>query len=289
MISLLLPEMNFKALKHQFVQDIVKDYGPEEALSIFYMAVEKVSGWTKSKFIFNQEAEVDAIEIEHYFFIIKSLQAGQPIQYILEEAHFYGLIFSVNPSVLIPRPETEELVDWIMTTVNQPIHSLLDVGTGSGCIAIALKSNLIATDVFALDISAGAIAVAMKNAVHNKVQVHFMQENVLEYEGDLRFDLIVSNPPYVKEDEREGMRANVLDHEPHSALFVENKNPLIFYKAIADLALKNLNDQGYLFFEINEYLGQECMDMLVDKGFKDIVLKKDMQGKDRMIRCRNYH
>jgi len=280
--------MNFKALKEYFISEMVGYEEPQEALALFYMVVEHVSGRTRSNFLHHQEVEVKPEELSACQEIVKQLKQRKPIQYILKEAHFYGLTFHVDPAVLIPRAETEELVDWILQEVKPTIYkgSLLDVGTGSGCIAISLKKHLENWDVFAMDISAAALTVAVHNAQKNNVQVEFIAADVLTYSSDQKYTVIVSNPPYIKADEKEAMHANVLDHEPHTALFVSNHEPLIFYKAIADLALKNLESQGYLFFEINEYLGEETMAMLRDKGFNDIVLRKDMQGKDRMICCR---
>ena len=262
---------------------------PQEATALFYMTVEHISGMGRGKLLLRQEMDVKPEEFNACEEIIKQLKRRKPIQYILKEAHFYGLTFYVDPSVLIPRAETEELVDWILEEVKPTINkgALLDIGTGSGCIAISLKKQLEGWDVYAMDISATALAVARQNADKNNVQVEFIEADVLTYSGGQQFTVIVSNPPYVKEDEKQAMHANVLDNEPHSALFVSNHDPLVFYKAIADLALKNLERGGYLFFEINEYLGKETIAMLRDKGFNNIVLRKDMQGKDRMICCRS--
>ncbi|MDO7742938.1 MAG: peptide chain release factor N(5)-glutamine methyltransferase, partial [Pedobacter sp.] len=181
-----------------------------------------------------------------------------------------------------------ELVDWILQTVGvtqQKPTNILDIGTGSGCIAISLKKHLNTNNVSALDVSADALIVAEKNAVLNNVIINFINQDILTYSGDENYDLIVSNPPYIKEDERADMHQNVLDHEPHLALFVATERPLLFYEAIADFAIKHLRQDGNLFFEINEYLGKETVAMLEDKGFNKIILKKDMQGKDRMICC----
>ncbi|WP_432713975.1 peptide chain release factor N(5)-glutamine methyltransferase [Pedobacter sp.] len=280
--------MNFKALKPYFTQEIANLYDNEEAESLYYMALEKLTGWGRSKIIFNQEQEIQTTELKLIKDLIVQLQQGKPIQYILEEAHFYGMTLMVSPAVLIPRAETEELVDWIIEEVKgiQPAGNLLDVGTGSGCIAISLKKHLPEWNVAALDISESALKVAAHNALQNKVIVEFIHADVLQFQTAQKYDLIVSNPPYIKEDEKEQMHTNVMEHEPHSALFVSNQNPLVFYKAIAALAEKNLNEKGYLFFEINEYLGQETVEMLAAYGFENIVLRKDMQGKDRMICCR---
>jgi release factor glutamine methyltransferase len=287
LISLLLPGMNFKALRQHFIEEIGAVYDSEEASSIFYMALEQISNWNRSKLMQNHLKEVDSNELERYKEVIQELKSGVPIQHILQDAFFYGLHFEVNAHVLIPRVETEELIHWIVEAVHPAeIHSMLDIGTGSGCIAVTLKKNLPEAKVYAMDISAQALSVAKKNALANHTDVEFINANILDYQSDLNLDLIVSNPPYIKEDERHAMHSIVLDHEPHQALFVSNENPLLFYKAIADFALTNLNENGYLFFEINEYLGEETVNMLSDKGLKNITLRKDMQGKDRMICCR---
>jgi release factor glutamine methyltransferase len=204
--------------------------------------------------------------------------------------HFYGLEFEVNSAVLIPRPETEELVDWIVQKSkikNQKSKiKILDIGTGSGCIAIALAKNLPNAQVFALDVSEQALATAKTNAELNQVTIQFLHQSILETENLCQqFDVIVSNPPYVRELEKQEIKKNVLDNEPHLALFVEDNDALIFYRKIAQLAQKNLNPQGQLYFEINQYLGQEMLDLLREMGFKNSELRQDIYGNDRMIQC----
>jgi release factor glutamine methyltransferase len=277
--------MNFIALKQRFIEQIAVLYDAAEATSIFYLTVEKIANWNRSQAMLNQLQEVE--NLEQYEEVMYQLVNGKPIQHILQETWFYGLRFQVSADVLIPRVETEELIQWILEEVDSasPLN-LLDIGTGSGCIAVTLKKNLPMATVHALDVSAAAISIAGANALANEVELELITSSILSYQSDLQYDLIVSNPPYIKEDEKEAMQANVLDHEPHQALFVSNENPLLFYKAIADFALSNLNAGGQLFFEINEYLGEETVKMLADKGLLHITLKKDMQGKDRMIYCR---
>jgi len=279
--------MNFKALKQHFIEQIAALYDGEEASSVFYIAVEKISDWSRSQAIMNQSEEVKASALEQYTKVIKELNEGKPIQHILQEAYFFGLHFAVNSDVLIPRVETEELIHWILEEVSPGNNlTVLDVGTGSGCIAVTLKKHLPEATVYALDISTAALAIAKKNALAHGADLQFVASSIFDYQSQVKFDLIVSNPPYVKEDEMEAMQSIVIDHEPHQALFVSNENPLLFYKTIADFALSNLKEGGHLFFEINEYLGPETVDMLSDKGLKNIVLRKDMQGKNRMIYCR---
>jgi release factor glutamine methyltransferase len=233
--------------------------------------------------------------VENFDTILKSLELlkqQKPIQYILGETEFYGLPFKVNENTLIPRQETEELVEWIINefgTRNSEFR-ILDIGTGSGCIAVSLAKNLPNAKVYALDVSREAIKVAKENAKLNSLDIEFIEADILSVchadlvSGSHKFDVIVSNPPYVRNLEKELMQSNVLENEPHLALFVENENPLQFYKAITDFAISNLNQKGVLFFEINEYLGKEMIQLLSDSHFKDIELKQDMFKKDRMIR-----
>ena len=207
---------------------------------------------------------------------------------MLGKTSFYGLDFEVNPAVLIPRPETEELVDWIIKSnvaaQASKIIKILDIGTGSGCIAISLAKNIPDAQVFAIDVSAEALATAQKNAEINKVQVTFINKNILETTDlEQQFDIIVSNPPYVRNLEKEEIKKNVLDNEPHLALFVQDNDALIFYRKIAELAQENLSENGQLFFEINQYLGQEMMELLEEMNFKNIELRKDIYGNYRML------
>lgn len=229
--------------------------------------------------------EQEVLKIEHFY---ERLFNNEPIQYILGEAHFYDLVLSVNPSVLIPRQETEELVHWIISDYakgNQPI-SILDLGTGSGCIPIALKQNLPKADVFACDISDEALATARFNARKNKAEVHFFKSDILnnpqvEKEG---FDIIVSNPPYVTRNEKSEMHAKVVSHEPHLALFVSNNDPLLFYRALAQIGLKYLNKEGSLYLEINQYLAKETCVLLAEMGYVT-QLRNDLNNNARMIKA----
>jgi len=286
--SLLLLLMDFKQLENQFIQELNALYDREESKQLYYMVTAHLCGWSRSELLIHQNEYVSEELFSNFDRIRKELIMGKPVQHIFSEAWFYGLKFKVSSSVLIPRPETEELVEWILQTIDGQqgkALSLLDIGTGSGCIAIALKKLRAEIGVEALDISADALNVAKQNAISNEVSINFIEADICQYESGLKYDLIISNPPYITEDERKEMHQNVLQYEPHLALFVTNENPLIFYKSIADFAKINLNPSGKLFIEINEYLGKEMIEMLVDKGFTDIVLKKDMQGKDRMICC----
>jgi len=239
-------------------------------------------------------------EIQLWNSILEQLKKEIPVQYLLGKTSFYGLEFEVNSTVLIPRPETEELVEWIIQNQKSSFDSaqddsgkikILDIGTGSGCIAISLAKNIPNAQVFAIDVSEKALATAQKNAEINEVNVTFISKNILEVvtlsavEGlEQQFDIIVSNPPYVRELEKLEVKKNVLDNEPHLALFVEDNDALIFYRKIAELAQKNLSPNGQLFFEINQYLGKEMVELLEKMDFKNIELRKDIFGNDRMIR-----
>ncbi|MBB2144828.1 peptide chain release factor N(5)-glutamine methyltransferase [Pedobacter sp. LMG 31464] len=296
--------MKLKELATKFSTDLNSLYPEDEALALFQLTLHHLLGLSRADYLLKKEQEISVNDISKFETILKELQTGKPIQYILGEAHFYGLTFKVNESVLIPRPETEELVEWVLTSVagyelqvighNSTTHNpqpttILDVGTGSGCIAIALKKNLSNTNVYALDIAADSLEIAKQNAELNNVDVEFIHQDMLQTQNEestTKYSIIVSNPPYITEHEKAEMHANVLSHEPHRALFVSNEKPLVFYEAIANFALKNLQNNGLLFFEINEYLGQQTIDLLKEKGFTNIELKKDMQEKDRMICCR---
>lgn len=218
--------------------------------------------------------------------IVFQLKKYKPIQYIIGKTEFFDLEYMVSPAVMIPRPETEELVQWIIEETNDPSAYILDIGTGSGCIAIALAKNLINSRVDAVDISEKALKIAEQNARNNNVNINFTRLNILNREQHhfkSKYDIIVSNPPYVREKDKQLMQQNVLNYEPKIALFVSNTEPLIFYEAITDFAIKHLKKNGKLYFEINEFLSAEISDLLDKKLFSNITIKKDLNGKDRMI------
>lgn len=219
--------------------------------------------------------------------IISRLQKYEPIQYILEEAFFYDTVFYVNSNVLIPRPETEELVHWIISDFPNFNGNLIDLGTGSGCIPISLKKKLPKADVYAIDIAEEALQVAIRNAKENLLNIHFKQMDLLEnQELEVKFDIIVSNPPYIRESEKKLMQENVLAYEPHSALFVPDNKALVFYDAIASFALNNLKEDGYLYLEINEALSYETAVLLESRNFVEIEIRKDIHSKNRMIKAK---
>jgi release factor glutamine methyltransferase len=282
--------MTIKHYRDQFIQELTPLYDAGEAESFFYLILEANHQLKRIDIALQPELVLSTSELETWNLILEQLKKEIPIQYILGTTHFYGLEFEVNSAVLIPRPETEELVDWIVQKSkikNQKSKiKILDIGTGSGCIAISLAKNLPNAEVFALDVSEKALAIAKKNAELNQVAIQFIHQSILQTE-DLgqQFDIIVSNPPYVRHLEKQEIKKNVLDNEPHLALFVADDNALIFYLKIAELAQKNLSTTGQLYFEINQYLGQETLDLLQEMGFKDAVLRKDIYGNDRMIQC----
>ncbi|WP_121199115.1 peptide chain release factor N(5)-glutamine methyltransferase [Mucilaginibacter gracilis] len=264
-------------------------YDKPEINAIKYLAISEVTALSKAQLRAYASTEFSAVQAQKLKKILRALQTGKPIQYILGDTEFYGLPFKVTPAVLIPRPETEELVEWIISIAKQrnELETILDIGTGSGCIPITLKTYLPSAKVSAVDVSTRALNIARQNAQLNDVEVDFIKTDILKQSGitlrNTHYSIIVSNPPYVTEGEKSEMHGNVLNHEPHLALFVTDTDPLIFYNAIANFALQNLKENGLLFFEINENLGKETVNLLKDKGFKNIQLRQDLRGKDRMI------
>jgi release factor glutamine methyltransferase len=285
--------MKIKEYRTQFIQALTSLYGEDEAESFFYLILEEKQQLKRVDLALQPDLVYSEAEVLDWNAILEQLKLEIPIQYLLGKTSFYGLDFEVNSDVLIPRSETEELVDWIIESQKLEADNkklkILDIGTGSGCIAVSLARNLPNAQVFALDVSEKALATAQKNAVLNEVNVTFLHQSILETE-DLKqeFDIIVSNPPYVRNLEKEEIKKNVLDNEPHLALFVEDNDALIFYRKIAELALKNLSNSGQLYFEINQYLGKEMIELLKGMNFKDIELRKDIYGNDRMTRGKNY-
>lgn len=250
------------------------------------LILKEVSNLSFSDIIACKFKDLSDNEKQNIISIVKRLLNNEPIQYILGKTEFYGLEFKVSPAVLIPRPETEELIEWILLETKKINPHILDIGTGSGCIAIALAKKMQYATVDAWDISESALEIARQNAITNNVSVEFSNVDVLK-SLSLRkyFDIIVSNPPYIKESEKEKMEKNVLDYEPHEALFVANNDALIFYNRITDIAKENLNENGVLYFEINRANGEEIVQMLKRKGLMNIELKKDISGNNRMIRA----
>jgi release factor glutamine methyltransferase len=281
--------MKIKEYRSQFIQELLSTYDEGEAESFFYLILEDKHQLKRIDLALDPELVFLEDEMALWNSILEQLKLEIPIQYLLGRTSFYGLDFEVNENVLIPRPETEELVEWIIKSSRSEVVSkklkVLDIGTGSGCIAISLAKNIPNAEVYAIDVSEKALATAKRNATLNQVNLTFIIQNILETEDlNQQFDIIISNPPYVRNLEKQEIKKNVLDNEPHLALFVEDDDALIFYKKIAALAQKNLSDNGQLFFEINQYLGKDMFELLEKLKFKSIELRKDIYGNDRMIR-----
>ena len=283
--------MKIFELKSNFKTALSGLYPSEEIQSFFNILSEKYLKISRIQIALNSEKEISKETVQNFQSALVRLKNHEPIQYIIGETEFYGLPFKVNKHTLIPRPETEELVEWIFCEFSNQQSTIknqqfLDIGTGSGCIAISLAKNLPNSKICALDISEEALKIARENAEMNKVEVNFFQTDILKTKTlPKKFNIIVSNPPYVRELEKKWMQQNVLNYEPDSALFVTDNDPLLFYRAISKLAKQHLQPNGNLFFEINEYLANELTELLKSENFKNIEVKKDIFGKDRMLKC----
>ena len=278
----------------QFLKDLQTslkgEYSESEIHVLGMLILEKLTGFSRIWLLIHKELKLNDEQNIIASQYLERLKNHEPIQYILGETEFYGLKFKVNPSVLIPRPETEELVEWV-----KPPHppkggflsgtpTLLDVGTGSGCIAVALKKKFPSANVSAMDISPEALALAKENAALNEVNIEFIQDDILHPAAiDRKWDVIVSNPPYIPASEQRYLHKNVTDFEPHLALFVQDNDPLIFYRKIAEFALSHLTAGGRLYVEIHQSLGRQCCQLLESMGFQSVELRKDLSGNDRMI------
>ena len=262
-------------------------YPDSEALSLAKMLLVEAFGFSTLELYGGKDKEISGKRRDVLNKMLSRLQKNEPIQYVLGKETFCGLDFEVDSNVLIPRPETRELVEWIVADRKLDASCrILDIGTGSGCISISLAKFLSGAEVEAWDISEGALEVARRNAARNAVEVLFRQQDVLyALPGETRYDVIVSNPPYITEKEKLDMDANVLDWEPSAALFVPDADPLLFYRKIAELGLSMLNIGGALYFEINRAYGQETVRMLEGLSYKQIELRKDEWGNDRMVKA----
>lgn len=281
--------MKIKQYRTQFIQELSPFYDAYESESFFYLILEDKHKLRQIDLALNHELNFSEAEIVDWNVFLDQLKKEVPVQYLLGKTNFYGLDFEVNENVLIPRPETEELVEWIIhenSNINKSKKlKILDIGTGSGCIAISLAKNLPNAEICAIDVSKKALETAKRNAVNNNVEVTFIFQDILKLdELKYNFDIIVSNPPYIRNLEKEEIKKNVLGYEPHLALFVEDNDALVFYKKIASLAQKNLLEKGRLYFEINQYLGKEMIDLLENMNFENIELRKDIYDNDRMIK-----
>ena len=282
---------------------LAESFDEREASNLFKYALED---YYKKRFLDIKNYDIEDDELEELNYIFEEISNHYPIQYIFNKAEFYGLEFYVDEQVLIPRPETEELVHWVIsegesesesenenykdnTKLNTTSISLLDIGTGSGCIPIAIKKNKPNWNVAAIDISENALEVARVNALKHHTEIYFFQADILSVDSkDTRlttYDIIVSNPPYIPRKEKELMSTSTVHFEPHLALFVEDENPLLFYDKIADFSKQHLTKNGKLYFELNEFNANDVKKLLHQKGFQNIQIKKDFAGKDRMLRC----
>jgi release factor glutamine methyltransferase len=267
-------------------KELMPSFTREETESLIRLIFSQLKNYSLTDLVLRENDPLTATEITEIKNIVDRLKHHEPIQYILGTTQFYGINLEIKPGVLIPRPETEELVDWILRS-EQAALKILDIGTGSGCIALALKKHLSAANVQGCDLSPDALALARKNAENSGLDVAFLLADILAWQNQEwpeTYDIIVSNPPYVREKEALAMKRNVLEYDPHSALFVPDVDPLIFYINITDFALTHLKSGGKLYFEINENFGNEMVNLLSSKGFQDVTIKKDMQGKNRMAR-----
>lgn len=280
--------MKLSQLKINFIAQLQGVYDKEELHSFFYLLCDFFLQYSRFEVSMSQDTMVSETNIARFEKVLLRLKAQEPIQYILGTTEFYGLTFKVNEHTLIPRPETEELVDWVLSNLHDQdsVLDILDIGTGSGCIAISLAKNSPRTRVSGIDISEKTLEVAQENAVKNQVLVSFCKKDILQTTAlKNKYDVVVSNPPYVRQIEKKAMNANVLDYEPGVALFVPNEDPLLFYRKIARLAMMSLQTRGWLYFEINEYLSKEMDVLLKEIGFANIEIKKDFREVPRMIKC----
>ena len=292
--------MNIDEFRIDFRQQLAGMYEPEEVENLCFLTLEYVLKMNRVEVSLSRKMDISTSSLTQLNEVASRLSLSEPIQYIIGSTEFYGMEFQVNPATLIPRPETEELVEWIVNDTKKLAISsqrdieknitekvtILDIGTGSGCIAISLAKNISNAHVEAIDISQDALATAYQNANKNEANVTFYNQNILEVETlEKQYNIIVSNPPYVRMLEKKEMRDNVLSNEPDSALFVSDEDPLVFYRKIGELAFKALEPQGSLYVEINEYLGSETVTLFEKIGFKKVSLRKDMFGKNRMIKA----
>ena len=287
-----VPSNLVKDIRNYYCEQLCSIYDKDEANAMILILFEHYFNISRVKMALEPELRLSESEMLTFHFAVKDLLKNKPLQYIIGETEFCDLKFKVNESTLIPRPETSELVTKIVngqqTTDNRQI-SILDIGTGSGCIAISLAKHIAGSNVYALDISEKALEIAKENAISNNVDVTFIHDDILSLKNNIetKFDIIVSNPPYVRELEKAEMRDNVLNWEPHTALFVSDNDPLIFYRTILEFAKTHLNENGEVWFEINEYLGKEMTELCKAMGFSDVEIQKDFRGKERVILARS--
>jgi release factor glutamine methyltransferase len=283
--------MKIREARKLIIAEIGELYHPSEASNIAQLVLEYVTHLPKVDWI-KKEDQLNHSQKKELQEIIERLKQHEPVQYILKEAWFAGLKFYVDKSVLIPRPETDELVDWLVKDYSNEVKHLkiLDVGTGSGCIAISIKKKLPATEIWACDVSDAALTVARMNADTHQAAIDFVALDFLDKDQRKQlgnFDVIIANPPYVPQKDKNPMRKNVVDHEPHIALFVPDERPLVFYEMIADFGREHLHPGGAIYLEIHEEIGKQVVELFQQGYYPSVELRKDMEGKDRMVRIRN--
>ncbi len=281
--------MTYKETKIYIRKELSDFYNENEIRSFTKLIFEDIFNISFVNLLANEKKRINKNQVKLLKKTTLRLKKFEPIQYIIGQSEFYGLKFIVNKNVLIPRPETEELVDLIINENNKKSNlQILDVGTGSGCIAVSLSKNLKTSNIYAIDIDLKALNIASKNSKLNNTKISVFQIDILSTKNNFtseKFDIIVSNPPYVTHSEKKYMEQNVLKYEPELALFVNDNSPIIFYIAIAKFAKKNLTKNGKLYFEINEQFGKEIVKMLISEDFSDVQILKDIYGKNRIIKC----
>lgn len=302
-----MPSNSVRDCRKYYAGELEKIYGSDEANALIMILLEHYFNIDRVKMALEPDLRLSESELLTLHFAVKELLKSKPVQYIIGETEFCGMRFFVNKNVLIPRPETEGLVNHLAATLSPSFRpdierremvaekspaniSILDIGTGSGCIAISLAKLIPNSDVTAVDVSEKALEVARKNAETNDVNVHFVFDDILNPQNpeliDNQYNIIVSNPPYVCESEKSEMRANVLDYEPSTALFVSDNDPLIFYRKILEFAQKTLKPSGEIWFEINERFGKGMKNLCLEKGFKNVEIIRDFRGRERIVRAR---
>ncbi|MCO6499307.1 MAG: peptide chain release factor N(5)-glutamine methyltransferase [Vicingus serpentipes] len=282
-----IPKNNLEAVVSYFKNQLDDFYDEVEINAMLYIVLDFYFEIQKTAVALKEEKRFSESELLQIINVVKALKKKKPLAYILGEWEFYGLTLKVDESTLIPRPETEELVSLIVNE-NSLAKNIIDIGTGSGCIALGIKSKLNNANVYAWDVSEKALEKVKENVLLNQLKINVEQIDILQSKNKTlatKVDVIVSNPPYITEKEKDLMSKNVVDYEPHIALFVPDRNPLLFYEAITDFAILNLKENGKLYFEINEKYGAEVVNLLRVKGMKNVVLHQDMNGKDRMVSC----
>jgi release factor glutamine methyltransferase len=278
---------SLKSVKQYFNERLKSVFSDRELKMMFQLCVEKRLNLSSSELLLADDIRVSESDLLFFRSIVKRLQTGEPFQYVYGDTEFYGLILKTDARALIPRPETEELVDWIVKSQYDDITNLVDVCSGSGCIALALKTKFPAVNIIGWDVSDGALELARENAQLNNLEVAFEKLDVLNTDflaPDESLDIVVSNPPYVTQNEKVGMQKHVLDFEPHLALFVANETPFVFYNRIMEQSQRKLKKGGWLYFEINELFGAEMLLLMQEQHFEQVELLQDMQGKKRMLR-----